>query len=65
MSNDGNYIYSHATGLAAKTVEQHEAPQDLVFYAGWVSGYPSNSTLVPLTPFSAVLPIRATLLDLP
>ncbi|GJE91384.1 glutathione S-transferase family protein [Phanerochaete sordida] len=28
-------IFPHATGVAAKTVEEHQAPQDLVFYAGW------------------------------
>ncbi|EIW54478.1 glutathione S-transferase C-terminal-like protein [Trametes versicolor FP-101664 SS1] len=43
MSNDGNYIHSHATGLAAKTVEQHQAPQDLVLYAGWFCPYVQRS----------------------
>nr|ACF15452.1 glutathione-S-transferase [Phanerodontia chrysosporium] len=28
-------IFPHATGAAAKTVEQHQDPQELVFYAGW------------------------------
>ncbi|TFY75954.1 hypothetical protein EWM64_g8056, partial [Hericium alpestre] len=28
-------IYPTATGEAAKTVAQHTAPQNLVFYAGW------------------------------
>lgn len=29
-------IHPSATGAAANTVEQHQDPQDLVFYAGWV-----------------------------
>ena len=29
-------IFPHATGAAAKTVEQHTAPQDIVFWSGWV-----------------------------
>ncbi|KAI0629001.1 glutathione-S-transferase [Trametes polyzona] len=32
--SDG-HIFPHATGFAAKTVEQHQEPQDLVFYSGW------------------------------
>ncbi|KIM40343.1 hypothetical protein M413DRAFT_414003 [Hebeloma cylindrosporum] len=28
-------IFPHATSEAAKTVERHQEPQDLVFYAGW------------------------------
>ncbi|THH07264.1 hypothetical protein EW145_g3494 [Phellinidium pouzarii] len=28
-------IYPHATGLAAKTVEKRQDPQELVFYSGW------------------------------
>ncbi|KAI0359623.1 glutathione S-transferase C-terminal-like protein [Trametes cingulata] len=36
MSNGPDqYIHPHATGLAAKTVEKHQEPQDLVFYSGW------------------------------
>jgi hypothetical protein len=30
-------IYPNATGNAAKTVAEHQAMQDLVFYSGWVS----------------------------
>jgi hypothetical protein len=30
-------IYPNATGNAAKTVAEHHATQDLVFYSGWVS----------------------------
>ncbi len=29
-------IYPVATGAAAKVVEQHQEPQDLVFHSGWV-----------------------------
>lgn len=29
-------IFPHATGAAARTVEQHQEPQELIFYAGWV-----------------------------
>ncbi|KAI0770941.1 glutathione S-transferase C-terminal-like protein [Trametes elegans] len=35
MSEPHAHIYPHATGRAATTVEQHQEPQDLVFYAGW------------------------------
>jgi len=28
-------IFPHATGEALKTVEQHQEPQDLVFWSGW------------------------------
>ena len=31
------HIHPVATGAAAKTVEKHQEPQDLVFYSGWVS----------------------------
>lgn len=29
-------IFPHATNEAAKTVEKHQEPQDLVFWSGWV-----------------------------
>ncbi|EKM53398.1 uncharacterized protein PHACADRAFT_175813 [Phanerochaete carnosa HHB-10118-sp] len=32
-------IFPHATGEAAKTVEKHQDPQDLVFYSGWFCPY--------------------------
>ncbi|KAH9889458.1 glutathione S-transferase C-terminal-like protein [Cubamyces lactineus] len=35
MSVPDQHIYPHATGQAAKTVEQRQEPQDLVFYSGW------------------------------
>ncbi|EJF57539.1 glutathione-S-transferase [Dichomitus squalens LYAD-421 SS1] len=35
MSMPDDKILPHATGEAAKTVEKHKEPQDLVFYAGW------------------------------
>lgn len=35
MSIPDEKIFPHATGLAAKTVEKHQGPQELVFYAGW------------------------------
>jgi glutathione S-transferase len=28
-------IFPHATGEAAKTVEKHQEPQELIFYSGW------------------------------
>ena len=31
-------VYPTATGRALETVKQHEGPQDLVFWAGWVRG---------------------------
>ncbi|THH13788.1 hypothetical protein EW146_g6481 [Bondarzewia mesenterica] len=34
MSRDAD-IFPYATGEAAKTVEKHSAPQELVFYSGW------------------------------
>ena len=29
-------IHPHATGRAATTVAEHQEPQDLIFYSGWV-----------------------------
>ena len=43
MGSPDEKIHPVATGRAAKTVEQHQEPQDLVFYSGWVSGRPSPS----------------------
>ncbi|OBZ69936.1 Glutathione S-transferase omega-1 [Grifola frondosa] len=39
MSAAEQKIHPHATGLAAKTVEAHQEPQDLVFYSGWFCPY--------------------------
>lgn len=39
MSVPDVQIFPHATGEAAKTVEKHQAPQDLVFYSGWFCPY--------------------------
>ncbi|EPQ55206.1 glutathione-S-transferase [Gloeophyllum trabeum ATCC 11539] len=39
-------IHPHATGAAAKTVAQHEQPQDLVFYAGWFCPFVQRSWVV-------------------
>lgn len=35
MSMPDENIHPHATGNAAKTVEQHQGTNELVFYAGW------------------------------
>ncbi|EJC99033.1 uncharacterized protein FOMMEDRAFT_136787 [Fomitiporia mediterranea MF3/22] len=35
MSIPDEHIQPHATGAAAKTVEQHQEPQEVVFYSGW------------------------------
>ncbi|OSX61526.1 hypothetical protein POSPLADRAFT_1170182 [Postia placenta MAD-698-R-SB12] len=35
MGHPDENIYPTATGRAAETVEQHQEPQDLVFWAGW------------------------------
>lgn len=37
MSMPDEHIHPSATGLAAQTVEKHQEPQEIVFYAGWVS----------------------------
>jgi len=36
MSIPDAQIFPHATAAAAATVAKHEAPQDLIFYGGWV-----------------------------
>ncbi|KAL0955839.1 hypothetical protein HGRIS_002041 [Hohenbuehelia grisea] len=36
MGIPDEHIHPTATGLAAETVQRHQEPQDLVFYAGWV-----------------------------
>lgn len=36
MSVPDVQIFPHATGQAIKTVEAHQDPQELIFYAGWV-----------------------------
>ena len=47
MSNPDQNIFPHATGVAAKTVERHQEPQDLVFYSGWVCmGESSTETML-------------------
>ncbi|KAL6305204.1 glutathione-S-transferase [Sparassis latifolia] len=43
MSIPDEKIFPHATGLAAKTVELHQQPQDLVFYAGWFCPFVQRS----------------------
>jgi hypothetical protein len=37
MSAPDEQIFPHATGNAISTVEAHKEPQELIFYAGWVS----------------------------
>ena len=37
MSPSDVQIFPHATGAAAHVVAQHQDPQELVFYCGWVS----------------------------
>ncbi|GJE91373.1 glutathione S-transferase family protein [Phanerochaete sordida] len=39
MSSPDVQIFPHATGEAAKTVEKHQEPQDLIFYSGWFCPY--------------------------
>jgi hypothetical protein len=36
MSIPDAKIFPHATGAAELLVAQHQEPQDLVFYSGWV-----------------------------
>ena len=36
MSVPDVQIFPTATGAAAKTVEAHQDPQELIFYSGWV-----------------------------
>ncbi|KAH9944785.1 glutathione-S-transferase [Amylocystis lapponica] len=43
MSHPDQHIFPHATGVAAKTVEKHQEPQDLVFYAGWFCPFVQRS----------------------
>lgn len=38
MSIPDQHIHEVATGNAIKTVQEHEQPQELVFYSGWVRG---------------------------
>ncbi|CAA7258972.1 unnamed protein product [Cyclocybe aegerita] len=39
MSSPDAQIFPHATAEAEKTVAKHQAPQDLIFYAGWFCPY--------------------------
>lgn len=39
-------IHPCATGNAAKTVDQHQEPNALVFYAGWFCPYVQRSWIV-------------------
>ncbi|KAI0645231.1 glutathione S-transferase C-terminal-like protein [Trametes meyenii] len=43
MGTPDEQIHPVATGHAAKTVEEHQGPQDLVFYAGWFCPYVQRS----------------------
>jgi len=36
-------IHPHATGVAAQTVDNHQQPQELVFYAGWFCPFVQRS----------------------
>lgn len=36
MSTPDVQIFPTATGNAVKTVEEHQDPQELIFYSGWV-----------------------------
>ena len=36
MGSPDEQMHPHATGNAATTVEKHQEPQELIFYAGWV-----------------------------
>ncbi len=49
MSMPDEKIFPHATGFAAKTVEDHQQPQDLVFYSGWVRVYKGSDYRACLT----------------
>lgn len=44
MSRPDEHIFPHATGRTTQTVEQREAPQDLVFYSGWVRAVALSGT---------------------
>ena len=48
MSLPDEKIFPHATGEAARTVEKHQEPQDLVFYAGWVSSMHRSARLIKI-----------------
>ncbi|KAH9917095.1 glutathione-S-transferase [Epithele typhae] len=39
-------IFPHATGLASKTISEHQDKQDLVFYSGWVCPYVQRTRIV-------------------
>ena len=41
---DAAAIHPHATGRALQTVEAHQEPQELVFYAGWVRTSPDHTS---------------------
>ncbi|KAF7315116.1 Glutathione transferase-like protein [Mycena indigotica] len=43
MPTPDEQIFPHATGFAASTVELHQAPQDLTFYAGWFCPFVQRS----------------------
>ena len=68
MSTPDQQIHPHATGRAAQTVEQHQEPQDLVFYSGWVGIQIVLNTRLRLPELTQrrrpVLPVRAAELDL-
>ncbi|KAI0753111.1 glutathione-S-transferase [Daedaleopsis nitida] len=43
MGLPDEHIHPHATGRAAQTVQQHQEPQELVFYSGWFCPYVQRS----------------------
>ena len=54
MAIPDEQIFPHATGEAEKTVEKHQEPQDLVFYAGWVGACMDRFAYVGLSECSSV-----------
>ncbi|KAH9919391.1 glutathione-S-transferase [Fomitopsis serialis] len=46
MGHPDENVYPTATGHALETVKQHEAPQDLVFWAGWFCPFVQRAWIV-------------------
>ncbi|KIP04096.1 hypothetical protein PHLGIDRAFT_76517 [Phlebiopsis gigantea 11061_1 CR5-6] len=46
MAIPDEQIFPHATGAAAETVQKHQQPQDVIFYAGWFCPFVQRTWIV-------------------
>ena len=69
MSIPDEQIFPYATGAAAETVEKHQQPQDVIFYAGWVRTMRTEIAIAvtkqSITVYNIVLSVCSADMDIP